>query len=157
MAAEFPYNGTTGFVRGSDTSQERAEEEVRSGAASKRQTEVMRLLDTCPDGLTWFEAGQRLGLHHGQISGTLSVLHKAGKVVQVKRKRGRSYPYISARFADLYSPAEVIHSPSATSAGQHRQLLQRVAEASELYLAEPDLWTEQALRDALADLRSHDS
>lgn len=102
-----PYNGTGGFAKGSPTSQERATREASSGALSRRQQAVLAYLEGCgPSGATWQEAGQQLGLHHGQISGALSNLHRAGLVFQVLTKRNKCLPYVHSCFREYYSPIE---------------------------------------------------
>lgn len=40
------------------------------------------------------------GWHHGQASGVLSVLHKAGRVVRLREVRGRCKVYVLPQFAD---------------------------------------------------------
>ena len=152
---ELPYNGTAGYVAGSRTSTERAQREALDGTATRRQQDVLDLLDCHPAGLTWNEAGAMLGLHHGQISGCLSVLHKAGKVVQLVKPRGRCSPYLALRYVQLYSPADVRFSPLATSAGRRLKLLEAVAEAAQQHLTDNDLWSQRALEDALQALRQH--
>lgn len=152
MTTELPYNGTEGYARGSETSKERAFREVADGTASKRQVDVLNLLDKTPSGLTWSEAGRLLGLHHGQISGTLSVLHRAGKIVQLKRKRGNCAPYLSMRFVEAYHPAEVRFHTSPTSAGNRRKALEKVAEAARALAANYNLVTQAEMIEALRQL-----
>ena len=102
-----PYNGTGGFAKGSPTSQERAMREASSGALSRRQQAVLAYLEGCGQiGATWQEAGEQLGLHHGQISGALSNLHRAGLVFQVLTKRNKCLPYVHSRFREHFSPFE---------------------------------------------------
>lgn len=149
---ELPYNGTEGYARGSETSRDRAMREAATGVATERQKLVLELLDKAPSGLTWSEAGRLLGLHHGQISGTLSVLHRAGKIVQLKRKRGNSAPYLSMRFVELYHPAEVRFLTTSTSAGDRRRALEKVAEAARALAANYTLITQAEMIEALREL-----
>lgn len=149
---ELPYNGTEGFVRGSETSRDRAVSEALNGTASERQQAVLDILDKAPSGLTWSEAGRLLGLHHGQISGTLSVLHKAGKIVQLRTKRGKCSPYLAMQFVELYDPAEVQVSPHTTSAGNRRQALEKVVEAARHLVADYNLVSQAQMLDALREL-----
>lgn len=149
---ELPYNGTEGYVRGSETSRDRAVAEAENGTASERQQRVLEMLDKSPSGLTWSEAGRLLGLHHGQISGTLSVLHRAGKIVQLKKKRGNSAPYLAMRFLELYHPAEVRFLTASTSAGDRRRALEKVADAARGLVANYNLVTQAEMIEALREL-----
>lgn len=119
FARQLPYDGTAGFVEGSDTSEDRARDEAK-GEATARQRQVMRLLSDYPLGLTWKELGDFTGWHHGQISGALSVLHKVGAVAQLKERRHRCHPYIHYKFLDRYREHEVNVSPQQTKAGKMR-------------------------------------
>ena len=90
-----PYAGTSGWS-GSDTSEERARRADSNGTTSKRQTAALLALDAAgPQGLTWHELADRLGLHHGSASGVLSVLHKAGRIARLSDRRARSKIYVS--------------------------------------------------------------
>lgn len=144
-----PYAGTAGFVRGSDTSFDRAQREASNGAATHRQMLVMELLDKEPLGLTWKELSLLMGLHHGQISGALSVLHKMGKVAQLRTKRGNCHPYLSMRLADQHPLTELILTPSDTKAGQKRKAIDRVVEAARMVDTHMDLESCAALSEAL--------
>ena len=94
---ELPYNGTSGWS-GSDTSRDRALTEDSDGTTSKRQ---QRVLDYCEAagayGVTASELRAQFGWHHGQASGALSVLHKAGHLNRLKSpqtKRNRQAVYV---------------------------------------------------------------
>ena len=91
---ELPYAGTSGWS-GSSTSKQRAIFEDTSGITSKRQTQILQFLsETRETGATWHEIGRRLDLHHGQVSGSLSNLHKAGRIVRLTETRDRSKIYV---------------------------------------------------------------
>ena len=80
---------------GSETSADRARMEDSTGVTTKRQGEVLGALAWKEKyGATWVELGSNLGLHHGQISGPLSVLHKAGKIARLTEKRDRCAVYV---------------------------------------------------------------
>ena len=82
-----PYGGTSGWS-GSDTSRQRATNQDQDGTTSARQQNVLDLLDHAgARGLTWKEANIKTGLHHGAISGVLSVLHKRNLVARLAEKR----------------------------------------------------------------------
>jgi rubrerythrin len=89
-----PYNGTSGWS-GTDTSKERAVNADKSGETSKRQREVIAVLDRAHmTGLTWKELSTLTGWHHGKASGVLSVLHKANKIARLTEKRDKCRVYV---------------------------------------------------------------
>jgi len=45
-------------------------------------------------GLTWAEAGRTLRLHHGQVSGALSALHRRGRITRTTTYRAGSAVYL---------------------------------------------------------------
>lgn len=95
-----PYAGTSGFS-GTDTSERRARMRDRNGETAKAQADVLMLLtDAGTEGMTWNELGERLGLHHGTVSGALSVLHKAGKIARLVERRNRSKVYVMPHYVN---------------------------------------------------------
>jgi hypothetical protein len=105
---DLPYAGTSGWS-GSETSRERAETADADGTTTERQQAVLRLLrernvyaDTPGNpvwtggigGLTWKELGVLAGMHHGQASGALSVLHKEGRIARLTERRNRCAVYV---------------------------------------------------------------
>jgi hypothetical protein len=89
-----PYAGTSGHA-GGGPSRERAERDDRSGATTVRQQAVLDdLRRRGADGATWNELGERLGLHHGQVSSALSNLHRDGQLVRLTERRRRSSVYV---------------------------------------------------------------
>lgn len=112
---ELPYVGTEGFVR-RPASEDRARENAANGVASERQLRVLAWLEPVSRGMTWIELGEALHLHHGQVSATLSVLHQAGKVFQLREKRGRSHPYVHTMWRYLYVASERYDEPTKTNA-----------------------------------------
>lgn len=146
---KLPYAGTAGFVSGSDTSRERAQKEAASGVATYRQKMVLQWLDEHSEGMTWKELGTFMGLHHGQISGTLSVLHKIGKVAQLRSKRNNCHPYISMAFIGQYPLTDLILTPSETKSGKRRQALEKVIIAARLVDSDYTLESAALLREAL--------
>lgn len=95
MNVELPYAGTSGWS-GTDTSEDRANEADASGTTARRQAEVLYLLDLRADrGMTVAELRQLAGWeHHGTSSGTLSVLHKTGRIARLVEKRGKCHVYV---------------------------------------------------------------
>lgn len=134
-------------------SRERAEREGRSFIFSKRQEKLLDLLLLAGfDGLTWKEAGEALGMHHGQISGALSTLHARGNVFAMKKQRGKCHIYLHQAFREHYREEDVFDSPAKTKARRDRE----IAEAAEALMvildrSTPMLTSEQF--DALERLR----
>jgi hypothetical protein len=94
VSTVLPYAGTSGWS-GSDTSKERALREDGEGTTGYRQSETLGVLwDAGYWGVTWSELAELYGWHHGQASGVLSVLHKAGKIVRLKARRNKSAIYV---------------------------------------------------------------
>lgn len=92
------YGGTEGSS-GSDASHERAAREARDGTATARQRVLIdSLAGAGAEGLTWRELGTATGLHHGQVTGGLSNLHKAGLIARLTEKRGRCSVYVTPEF-----------------------------------------------------------
>lgn len=90
-----PYAGTSGHS-GTDTSAERAATEDAEGVTKRRQAAVLSMVDSFGfTGCTVVEVRAHLGLHHGQGSGALSNLHKAGLLVRLSERRGRCKVYVT--------------------------------------------------------------
>ena len=78
-----PYAGTSGRG-GSAASRDAKAREDSDGTTTARQREAMCALDTAGHiGLTWRELSSSTGLHHGQVTGVLSTLHKAGHIARL--------------------------------------------------------------------------
>lgn len=122
-----PYNGTEGYVD-NPASKARALDDVRSGRVRTRQQQILALVYASEyDGMTWREVQELMpALHHGQISATLSVLHKAGDLFQITHQRGKSHPYLHKEFRNGWSATDRIDIPARTKANK---LVDQVAEA----------------------------
>lgn len=93
-----PYNGTEG-ASGSAASYARADRETRTGRARHRQTGILGyLLKVGPIGATWRDIEQAGLGHHGQVTGSLTSLHKAGKVQRLKNQRNSASVYVLPQF-----------------------------------------------------------
>lgn len=93
-----PYNGTAGWS-GTDTSQQRAIDNIHSGRELNNQQLALRLLKLANvNGLTWKELATETGWHHGTASGVLSVLHQSGAVVRLFKTRNRCKVYMHQDF-----------------------------------------------------------
>lgn len=97
--AALPYAGTEGYA-GSDTSKERAVNDVVSGTASKRQRYILILAGRAKEkGITVAEL-RDASLHHGRVSGALSSLHKVGKLMRLSEVRGRCKVYVLPEYVN---------------------------------------------------------
>lgn len=87
-----PYGqGTNANSGWSGTSTSKEAEPRRRGA----QQQALDWLNHVGSwGSTWAEFADAAGIHHGTASGALSVLDKAGKVVLLAERRGRSAVYV---------------------------------------------------------------
>jgi hypothetical protein len=88
-----PYAGTEGYA-GSETSKQAALDAVLDGTASKRQRYVLIVAGRARErGITVAEL-RDASLHHGRVSGALSVLHRTGKLARLTETRGRCKVYV---------------------------------------------------------------
>lgn len=125
-----PYNGTGGYVE-RVASRDRALNELETGLLSERQQRVLRELERIGrEGATWVELGERLGLHHGQISGVLSNLHKKGLVFALTKTVNGCHPYIYFAYSDWYRDIERTDTPAETAAGRRKRALDEVLAAA---------------------------
>lgn len=93
-----PYNGTSGWS-GTDTSRDRALTADRDGTTGRRQRIILTALSAAGHyGRTWRELAAESGMHHGQASGALTVLHKAQRVARLTEKRNRCRVYVLPEF-----------------------------------------------------------
>lgn len=89
-----PYAGTSGWS-GSETSRDRAVTEDGDGTTTRRQAQALWFLEQQHRyGATWKELAEWYGWHHGQASGVLSVLHKAGKIERLTLRRMKCAVYV---------------------------------------------------------------
>jgi DNA-binding transcriptional regulator GbsR (MarR family) len=95
-----PYAGTSGWS-GSVTSRQRAEQQDSNGTTKVRQiTALTHLRHNSERGLTWKELSEITNWHHGQASGVLSVLHRAGLIARLKETRNRCLVYVAPEFVN---------------------------------------------------------
>lgn len=121
------YNGTTGSVN-QPASQARAKREATSGEATDRAKDILRNLAGKPSGMTWQELAQLMNLHHGQMSGALSNLHRSGQVFMLRDQRNRCHPYVHSNLRHLWREEERIDQPAQTKAGKRKNDLERLLE-----------------------------
>jgi hypothetical protein len=138
------YNGTYGSVqREGSITRELTERE--SGKMSRRAELVLKVLyDTHGAlGATWEQLGADLALHHGQISGVLSNLHKRGLIfcLAYRVNNEKSHRYIHNAFRDFFPEDKRIDTPVQTKAGKRKAALERVlAELREIDAACDSEW-----------------
>lgn len=113
-----------------DTSRERAQREASDGTFNARKEKVLQLLQQRDH--TWRELAEKLELHHGQISGLLSILHKHGQIVMLKARRDRCHPYTHIDNTRWLMPDEYWVEPVQTKTtrklNQADQLAETVAQ-----------------------------
>ena len=108
--------------------QDMAEREARDGTFTVRARRVLDALQSQPTGMTWRELGSRLGLHHGQISGALSNLHRTGHVFMLTAKRDRCHPYVHVAFRSQFVAEDRIDHPSQTKAGRQKEIEREILD-----------------------------
>ena len=150
---ELLYNGRSGAVNASDTSRERADSDDAEGTTQARVNAVLEHLKMRRDGMTWPELAAVLKLHHGQISGCLSMMHKAGLVFALRAKRDRCHPYVHAHYRSSYLETERIDQPVKTKATQEKEALEALLRAVDSLLDAQTWETIRALRTARATHR----
>jgi hypothetical protein len=141
-----PYGGAarTGGGAGSATSKGRAAREAANGTLTRRQAEMMALItEAGAFGMTWREISAKTGLHHGQVSGPLSNLHRGGLLAALSEDepggvRNNCGVYILAdlaagRLTRPFKPIVANRRPHLTDA--ERAMLNRFEIALE---AQPD-------------------
>jgi hypothetical protein len=99
-SAYVPYNGTAGWS-GTDTSQQRAVDNISSGRELNNQEFALFILKSRgTHGVTWKELATHTGWHHGTASSVLSVLHQSGAIVRLHTARNRCKIYVHQNFKD---------------------------------------------------------
>lgn len=95
-----PYAGTSGWS-GTNTSRERAITEDGNGTTGLRQRQtITHVRHQEFRGLTWKELSEITNWHHGQASGALSVLHKAGLIARLVERRNKCAIYVAPEFVN---------------------------------------------------------
>ena len=101
MKADLTYNGTSGWS-GSETSKQRALTEDASGKTAHVQQSVLHAVAAAGfSGVTVAELRDLFpGNHHGSISGALTNLHRAGRIMRLSETRDRCKIYVLPDFID---------------------------------------------------------
>jgi hypothetical protein len=132
------YNGTGGYVE-RPASKQRATREAKDGTLSRRAQSISQLLlDAGKDGLTWKQVGERLRLHHGQASGALSNMHKAGVVFMLRQQRDRCHPYVHADYRIWWDDSRRFDNPAKTRAGERNDLVEHLLDTLETVTGQPN-------------------
>ncbi len=139
----------------SDTSRERADQEDKDGTTANRFNRVAETLKLRKEGMTWFELAAVLNLHHGQISGSLSMLHKGGQVFALRKKRSKCHPYVHIAYRDTYPAYQRLDEPVKTKAKVEREALVGLLIAVDALLQTQTWDTVTALRVARAIFQTH--
>jgi hypothetical protein len=121
----FNWMEDDGFVN-RPASKQRAKREAQDGTRSQRHKKIAKLLEwSGAEGATWKQLGQSLGLHHGQISGALSNMHKNGEVFTLVEQRDRCHPYVHIKYRDCYEPSQRYDEPVKTANSLRLEELER--------------------------------
>lgn len=124
-------NHNAPYVAASDTSRARATHEDATGKTNARRQQVLDLIiETGTVGLTWKEAADLTGLHHGQVSSVLTKLHELGDVFQLKITRYGCHPYLAVAYKDDFYDYERNDEPVKTKANARLAALEAVAQAA---------------------------
>lgn len=156
------YNGTAGYVN-RPASRDRAFAEVADGTLGARQRQILDVLsDLGSDGGTWREIAEYLGdrgvhLHHGEVSGALSNLHRAGKVFALKEQRSKCHPYVLVQHRNWYFDEDRFDEPAKTRSTQRKELLEELLIACRAMVQEEFHWDKyQDMIDIVVMLNKHD-
>lgn len=144
------YEGRSGAVNASDTSRERADRDDVDGVTTARAKLVLDHLKMRREGMTWFELAAVMNLHHGQASGCLSMLHKAGLVFALRSKRGRCHPYVHIDYQSRHGADQRLDEPVKTKASYERDALNALLIAVDDLLKSQNWDTVRALGAARA-------
>lgn len=145
------YNGTYGSVD-RITSIEREQSERESGKLSERAQSIMLVLFQAGKwGMTWDMIGKELELHHGQVSGVLSNLHKKHKIFSLSQKLEgeKSLRYVHSLYAGCWHETERYDSPVQTKAGVRKQALESLLWEIKLINTSAELFSRQGLENAI--------
>jgi hypothetical protein len=145
-----PYADRSGHVADSDTSTDRAIQEDNSGVTAARQRAILDYVESRGwEGAIWSEVAEALNLHHGQASGALSVLHKAGHLfVKRNTKRHNCAVYVGASYKPFVRPEERQDEPKQTSNTKQQLALDALLDAVDRMLYAQTMTTVQEVRVA---------
>lgn len=125
-----PYAGTSGWS-GTASSEERAQRRDQSGRTGKLQGRVVRHVQLQgARGATIKELREHFpDEHHGSLSGALTALHKAGRLVRTDSRRDRCSVYIGA--TALLAGRKAI-PPGHSIKNKHLDLMDELRDLAEI-------------------------
>lgn len=147
--AALPYPSGSGHAAGSDTSRAREHKNDVSGKTGSTQNRVRVVLRSCPEGLTWKEIDERTSInHHGQTSGALTALRKAGEVFWLLKQRDGCHLFVHSMWRGRYGESEVKQDEVRPGASKE-EAATAVCQAFSAYIgSKGDTQRWDALRDA---------
>lgn len=150
-----PYAGKSGHVAEVATSTARAISEDLEGVTAERQRAVLEFVEMQGSfGVTWRDVADHLGLHHGQASGVLSTLHKAGHIfIHTPTKRNRCVVYVGSSFKPFIRADERQDEPKQTRGTQELNALNGLLDAVERMLFSQTMTTVQEVRTAFNEYK----
>jgi hypothetical protein len=111
-----PFNGTSGWA-GSKASQERQMMLDETGETGKRQKAVLReLRNAGTHGAIWRDIALALGIHHGQASAALSVLHREGVIARLDEKRAKCSIYVLPEYVNGRATSDSMKTQASINA-----------------------------------------
>lgn len=135
-----PFNGTSGWA-GSTASRERQMFIDESGETTKRQQAVIdELRNAGTYGAIWRDIALALGLHHGQASAALSVLHREGVIARLTDKRNKCSIYVLPEFVNGRTTSESIKTQASINANAIKAL-------RELHVGTEMVWSNDLRRE----------
>ena len=137
----FQYGGTGGSVQ-RQTSIDREEYERNSGETKARAIRFMTIFhDYGEMGVTWkemkdhYKTRYTVELHHGQISGLLTNLHKDGKIfIAASNRRDGCFAYMHSAQKPYFK--DRFDSPVQTKAGMRKAALEKFVKQVEIITRE---------------------
>lgn len=145
VQGEFPYGGegdpNSGFIRGG-SSEDRARSQDAGGVTALRQKQTLAVLaDAKAGGTTWKELSDLTYWHHGQSSGALSTLHKAGRISRLALRRKRCAVYVLPMYVNGRTTERAGQTQTTTMLRQAVDLLDKFVDNPPCRhrLADPDI------------------
>lgn len=121
-AQVLPFKGTSGWA-GSQASRDRQMMLDETGETGKRQKQVMaELRNAGTYGAIWRDIALSLGLHHGQASAALSVLHREGLIARLDEKRAKCSIYVLPEYVNGRSTSDAMKTQASINANAIRAI-----------------------------------
>lgn len=150
------FDDTDGYV-GRPASAERAIRERDDGTRNKRHKKIMKyLMLVGQKGATWRELSAVMNLHHGQISGALSNLHRQNEIFALRIQRDRCHPYVHSCYKTLFPDDQRFDESVRTASSLRNELIEQllaVLRDSVVYNVEISLKRMRVLVDQIDSLQ----